>query len=43
MKDVPGLTYGDIQKMDCRKVGAFLVLNGEYNKMQKEASEKVVK
>lgn len=41
MKEIPGLTYQDIQRMKAEEVGIFLTLAQEWNRMEKEAAEKV--
>jgi len=37
---VPGLTYGDMQKMSAEKVGRFAVYLDEVLKMKQEAMSK---
>ena len=43
MKEVPGLTYRDIQEMSVKQVGIFFTLAQEWNRMEKEAADKAGK
>jgi len=43
MKELPGLSYRDIERMEVKRVGIFFTLLQEGNRMEKEAADKIGK